>query len=89
MLCCLPLLLTLQTATGLAADADPPDLYIAPYLQNVTPDAITVMWETTEPVIGIVEYGRNGKYKDKVKEPEAHKLHEIRIDGLTVGGTEG
>lgn len=87
LLCCLPLLLTLQTATGLAADADPPDLYIAPYLQNVTPDAITVMWETTEPVIGIVEYGRNGKYKDKVKEPEAHKLHEIRIDGLTAATT--
>ncbi|MDA1312585.1 MAG: hypothetical protein O2968_04540 [Acidobacteria bacterium] len=35
--------------------ADPPGLYIAPYLQNVTPDAITVMWETTVPVAGIVE----------------------------------
>ena len=87
LLCCLPLLLTLQPAMGMAAEADPPDLYIAPYLQNVTPDGITVMWETTEPVIGVVEYGRNGKYRKKAKESEPRKLHEIRIDGLAEATT--
>ena len=62
--------------------ADPPDLYIAPYLQNVTTTGITVMWETTGPVVGVVEFGRGGRFRRKRVEPQARKIHEVRLDGL-------
>lgn len=80
----LPLLLL--AAPALAAD-DPPDLYIAPYLQNVTPDSITVMWETTEPFLGVVEYGANESFDRKASESVARKIHEVRIEGLHPGRT--
>ena len=44
---------------------EPEDLYIAPYLQNVTPTSITVMWETAEPTVGSVEYGQNGNFNSR------------------------
>ena len=87
---CSLLLAAIFTAVTLTAPltaADPPDLYIAPYLQNVTTDGITVMWETTEPVAGVVEYGRHGTFENKVEEAEASKLHEIRISGLAPATT--
>ena len=67
-----------------AADpaGDPPDLYIAPYLQNVTPDGITVMWETTEPVVGTVEFGAGGSFRGRATEPEPRTIHEVHIAGL-------
>lgn len=80
------LLIAISAVTALTA-ADPPDLYIAPYLQNVTPDGITVMWETVEPIIGVVEYGRYGTFENKAQETEARKLHEIRISGLDAATT--
>jgi len=66
--------------------ADPADLYIAPYLQNVKPDSMTIMWETTTPVIGYVEYGLGSNLDRKVVEPEPRKIHEIVLGGLEVGG---
>ena len=56
--------------------------YIYPYLQNVTPDAITVMWETDGTMAGTVEYGLDGHYDRSVTESEPAKIHEIRITGL-------
>ena len=67
---------------AVAAESDPPDLHIAPYLQNVKPDGITVMWETTEPVAGAVEFGSDGKFDRTIEEPEARKIHEIHLTGL-------
>ena len=72
---------------GLVPPAGPPGLYIAPYLQNVAPDGITVMWETTEPVAGVVEYGRNGSFDRQARESGQNKIHEIRISGLEPGET--
>lgn len=58
------------------------DLNVGPYLQNVTPDGVTVMWETTEAVVGTVEYGRPGQLHQQVREGEARTLHELRLTGL-------
>ena len=73
------LLVVIIVAAAPLTAADPPDLYIAPYLQNVTTDGITVMWETTGSVAGVVEYGRHGTFENKAHEAEGSKLHEIRI----------
>ena len=72
---------------GLSAATDSPGLYIAPYLQNVAPDGITVMWETTDPVAGTVEYGRNGSFDRQAGESGRNKIHEVRISGLEPGET--
>ena len=78
---CLPFpTLSAQPVPG--PKGDPPDLHIAPYLQNVKPDGITIMWETTEPVIGAVEFGRNGSFERTVEEAEARTIHELHLTGL-------
>ena len=69
-----------QTVPG--SNSDPPDLHIAPYLQNVKPDGITVMWETTGPVPGAVDFGRNGSFEQTVEEPEGRTIHELHLTGL-------
>jgi len=73
--------------TGLSHAEDMPEfLHIAPYLQNVSDSSIIIMWETTKPFIGEIEYGLS---KDNLsfsqKEPTSGKLHEIKLTGLTAG----
>ena len=68
-----------------ACAGDPPDLYIAPYLQNVTTQSITVMWETREPAVGKVAYGQNGEFGQSSTESTPTKIHEIHLTGLTSG----
>ena len=68
--------------------ADPTDLYIAPYLQNVTPTSITVMWETLTPVEGRVEFGQNGKFDRTATDDRGPvKIHEVHLTGLKPGET--
>ena len=83
----LVLYLAVLLGCGSVGASDPPGLYIAPYLQNVTPDRITVMWETADSVAGIVEYGRDGSFDQQARESEEKKIHEIRISGLEPGTT--
>jgi hypothetical protein len=69
--------------------APPRNLYIYPYLQHVTPSAITIMWETDVPVVGHVSFhpqGRAGRVKT-VSEKRAKKIHEIRLTGLASNST--
>ena len=70
-----------------ARAADPPDLYIAPYLQHVTPHSITVMWETRNPSVGKVEFGRNGNFSRSAAESAPAKIHEVYLTGLEPGTT--
>ncbi len=65
----------------------PEGLYIWPYLQNVTQYSIVVMWETTEPVIGVVEYGETAAMGRSVSEPTPATIHELAITGLQPGKT--
>ena len=67
--------------------ADPPDLYIAPYLQNVTPNSITVMWETKDAVIGKVIFGQNEELNQSATETTPVKIHEIHLTGLKTNTT--
>ncbi len=70
-----------------AGAEDPADLYIAPYLQNVKPDGITVMWETLEPVLGSVEFGVDGQFDQTAAEEAAAKIHEVHLTELKPGTT--
>lgn len=62
-------------------------LNVGPYLQNVALDGVTVMWETTEAVVGTVEYGPPGQLLHRVMEEEPRTLHELRLAGLQPGTT--
>jgi 3',5'-cyclic AMP phosphodiesterase CpdA len=64
---------------------NPPDLHVAPYLQHVTPNGVTVRWETTEPVIGSVEFGQGGQFDKAVSETEAVTIHQLTLTGLEPG----
>lgn len=68
-----------------AAADDPAGLYIAPYLQNVTPAGITIMWETTDSVVGTVEYSEGDGFDHQVSETSPVKIHEIHLAGLKTG----
>jgi hypothetical protein len=54
-----------------------------PYLQSVTPNSIWVMWETTSPSTGKVEYGLTPELGQVVEEIEAVLHHELQLTGLT------
>jgi 3',5'-cyclic AMP phosphodiesterase CpdA len=65
----------------------PENLYIKPYLQNVTRHSIVVMWETKSPVIGHVDYGKTKSFGNTASEPKAATIHEVEIDDLDLGTT--
>jgi predicted phosphodiesterase len=54
---------------------------VTPYLQFVTQDGITVMWETSRPAKGKVLYGETGKLGQEQIGDEA-TIHEIRLTDL-------
>lgn len=61
-----------------------PQFFIQPYVQNVSTDTATLMWQTSVPSQGLVRVtGPDGT--QEFKTPEARKLHEIRISGLQPG----
>ena len=64
---------------------------VQPYLQWVTPEGITVMWETTRPSTSVVEYGEFAEKAAEGEEPTLPKrlvlegtrrLHEVRLEGF-------
>ncbi len=55
-----------------------------PYLQNVSQDGITVMWETDEPCPGSLRYQREGHWYT-VSHEDSVTIHELRIEGLDPG----
>ena len=78
--------LLVLTCTGLACGPALPDsggeLYLSPYLQNVTPTSITVMWETTGAIVGTVEFGENDRFDRQATDAEARTIHEVHLTGL-------
>jgi 3',5'-cyclic AMP phosphodiesterase CpdA len=54
-----------------------------PYLQNVTQDGITVMWETSQPTLGSVLYGFGGELVNEAAKEVVARLHEIRLTALS------
>ncbi len=71
---------------GAAADDTrreaPPAFLVPPYLQLPTPDGMTVMWETNQPLPGRVEYGTTPALGSRIDAAAATALHEVRLLGL-------
>jgi predicted phosphodiesterase len=53
-----------------------------PYLQNVRPDAITIMWESKEPAIGKVVFGKTPSFGSAAAETASATIHELTLSGL-------
>jgi hypothetical protein len=77
----LPVCLVLSQTVSLVAAWSSVDLRVGPYLQNFTPNSITVMWETTQSVKGWVEYGHSIELGTRVDGAET-ATHEVEISGL-------
>ena len=56
--------------------------HIAPYLQNVTKDGVTILLETQDESRGVVEYGLEGKLDKQAEEATPAKIHRVRVTGL-------
>lgn len=67
--------------TTFAALAD--GFYIAPHLQSVTTDGVTLIWETQDEGIGAVEYGLEGQFGKQAAEATLVKVYRVRIASLT------
>ncbi len=76
-------------ATAALAAKPPAGLSIikGPYLQNVTTDAITIMWQTSAAGDSQVEYGATSGYGVTVYDPTQVTVHEVRLTGLGVDAT--
>jgi hypothetical protein len=55
-----------------------------PYLQNVSKNAITIMWETDAASDSKVDYGSDAGYGQTATSSEQVTIHEVRLTGLTV-----
>lgn len=53
-----------------------------PYLQNLTTDGVTVMWETDQPTSGRVVYGPKGRLTRQAGAAESRRIQEVRLTGL-------
>ena len=58
-----------------------------PYLQNVKTGGITIMWESGQPTLGIVVYGKTAEYGASAEETEARRIHEVHLSGLAIETT--
>ena len=56
-------------------------LVVGPFLQEMAPDGVTVVWETQEEVIGTVQIGQN-EFERSASDAKPTKIHRIRLNGL-------
>lgn len=61
--------------------------YITPHLQNITPDGVTIIWETPDASIGAVEFSHDGEPATVATDKAAAKIHRVRIMGLSADTT--
>lgn len=67
-----------------SADARP--FKKGPYLQNVSKVSVTVMWESSDPMAGVVRVYDRGRDKPaRELASERDEMHEVVIDGLEPG----
>lgn len=79
-ICVLGIILYLTLHIFLTAQSQPQPR--GPYLQSVTPNSIWVVWETTSPSTGKVEYGLTPELGKVVEEIEPFLHHEVQLTGL-------
>jgi len=53
-----------------------------PYLQMLTTDGVTVVWETNAPAAGLVEYGPPGQWTHRAEAAQPNTIQEVRLTGL-------
>jgi hypothetical protein len=56
--------------------------YIAPHIQNVSQDGVTIMWQTEEPGPAVVDFGPLGDYSRQAVNPAVELIRKVRITGL-------
>lgn len=55
----------------------------APYLQKQSATAMSILWHTSQPEIGVVRYGRSPDNLDmEMREAEVDEAHELRLSQL-------
>jgi 3',5'-cyclic AMP phosphodiesterase CpdA len=69
-------------AAATAGEASRLSITKGPYVQNVTTDAITVMWETSAPSDSRVEYGAASCSEASAHDAAPVTVHEVRLTGL-------
>ncbi|MDG2476430.1 MAG: metallophosphoesterase [Phycisphaerales bacterium] len=57
-------------------------ILVGPYLQATASKAVTLMWETTRPTSGVIEYGQTSELGSTVESKQASLMHEIIVSGL-------
>lgn len=77
---CVRWLFLLSILCSSAAFAD--GFYIRPFLQNVTPDGVTIIYQTNENGQGVVEYGPEGTFDQKATGAPDEMIRKVRITGL-------
>ena len=55
---------------------------VKPYLQLVTQNQITVMWETTRPAKSAVQFGETAEVKKKLNSETNNYVHEVTLTNL-------
>jgi len=73
----------LAVGVWVASTAAAADIVKGPYLQNVQPDRVTVMWETEDDEEGVVEFGPSAALGRRVAAAAARRVHEVTLKGLT------
>lgn len=56
--------------------------YIAPHIQNVSQDGVTIIWQTEEAGPAVVEYGLAGSYDQTASNTAEAKIRKVHIKGL-------
>ena len=70
-------------ALVIASSAGAEAFRIRPHLQNITPDGVTIIWETDVAVRGSVALGPAGGDKESYAGAAESQIHKIRIEKLT------
>ena len=73
-------LFSIVIVTGCSLIGDVPRR--GPYLQSVTPDSVWVVWDTSQPSTGRLEYGFTPELGQSVQERNVSTHHELQLTGL-------
>ncbi len=69
---------------GAGAPHRPFQLLVGPYLQDAREDGVTIMWETTRPGRGWVEYGPTAALGQRAESPATSTSHEVALTDLPI-----
>lgn len=64
-------------------------VFRGPYLNHVTGDAVTVIWESPAPTTGVVRYGTAAALNQTASSNTPARHHEVRLSGLAALAAPG